>query len=378
MRSRVILIAGLIVALAPPAALAEMARATPWLCGVTQNTVYVGLEATNTTAATVKYGLTNAYGSTASTQNTQAVGSNYVHNVNLTGLLPNTQYHYQVVQGSSVSGDYTFYTAPVAGTTARWGFAADSRTQTTIHNNMAALIAGQNPRMMVYGGDLCDAWSEWFVPNQESLNATVPWVNAPGNHEGWNATTRAYTQSAGGDPDYFSFDYGDSHIVVLNTEISYSSGSPQWNFAAADLATSTAAWKVVAFHKPAYSTSRSDAGMQAMTAQIFEPNGVDLVLTGHDHYYQHNLVNGIHHMVIGSFGAPLYGVGTAPYTVYSESTYCFGIIETTPNVLTLTTYRTNGSVIEVIQVPEPAGLSLLVLGGLALIRRRRGGRLPSP
>ena len=120
---------------------------------------------------------------------------------------------------------------------------------------MADLILAQEPRMMVYGGDLCsygayEYWNgEWFVPDQEALNATAPWVNATGNHEGWNDLTRAFTQSPAGDAAYFSFDYGDSHILILNTELPYGPDSPQWEFAANDLAEATAAWKVVAFHQ---------------------------------------------------------------------------------------------------------------------------------
>ncbi len=365
---------------AAAAALADAGRPTPWVAGVTQSSVYVELEATNTTAAKVDYGLTNSYGSTASTESTQAVGSNYVHNIRLTGMAPNTQYHYRVTQGSSVSGDYRFYTAPAPGTAAHWAFAADCRTNTADHNSMAALIASYDPRMVLYGGDLCasasySSWnSEWFVPNQEAQNATAPWVNAVGNHEGWNDLTKAFTQTATGDPDYFSFEYGDAHVLVLNTEISRGLGSAQWNFAAADLATSTAAWKIVAFHKSAYVSGSShgeDPDMVAMSEQIFVPNGVDLVLTGHSHFYQHNFVDGIHHMILGSFGAPLATPSSAAYTIYSEQTYCFAIIDTTTSLLTLTTYRTDGSVIETIQIPEPASLSLLALGSLALTRRRK-------
>ena len=80
---------------------------------------------------------------------------------------------------------------------------------------------------------------------------------------------------------------------------------------------STAAWKIVAFHKSAYVAGGhgEDANMVAMSQQIFEPNDVAMTLTGHSHFYQHTLVNDIHHMVIGSFGAPLYDPGSAGYTV---------------------------------------------------------------
>ena len=374
-------------------ALADAVRPMPWLAGVTDSSVYVCLEATDTTPAVVDFGLTTAYGSQASTESTQPTDLGYsVHNIKLTGLLPNTQYHYRVTQGASVSDDYTFWTAPQAGTSARWGFAADCRSNPAWHNTMAGLIASQQPKMMVYGGDLCvsSIWAnwggEWFVANQNALNATTPFVNATGNHEDWGTLTKAYTQSPSGDGEggngYFSFDYGDAHILVLNNEVDYSSGSDQWNFALDDLAAGSSEWKVVAFHQSAYVAGGhgENAGMVAMTTQVFEPNGVDLVLTGHSHFYQHNEVNGIIHMVLGSFGVDTYGPGSAAYTVAAENSRNFGIIETTPKTLTLTTYREDGSVIEVIEITKPvnlllvAGLAilgLLAIGSLVLLRRRR-------
>ncbi len=335
-------------------------KETPWLAGVTTDSVYVCLEGSSTANATVDYGLTTGYGSSASTATTGSSydatsggPGSYVHNVRLTGLQPNTVYNYQVTHGSSVSSNYTFRTAPAPGTPAHFGFAADSRTDFYNHNLVAAHIALQNPNMMIYGGDLCDSdtyasWTnEWFVPNQVTLNATAPFVNAPGNHEGWGINTRAFTESPSGTDGeggngYFSYDYGDVHILVLNNEISDSQGSAQWNFAAADLAASNAKFKIVAAHKPAvsYGSHGSDPGMANMNTQLFEPYGVSFVLVGHDHFYQHNEKNGIYHMVIGTMGVEPRDPGTGEFEVYSEKTECFGIFDTDgDDTLTLRTYR---------------------------------------
>jgi hypothetical protein len=132
------------------------------------------------------------------------------------------------------------------------------------------------------------------------------------------------------------------HILVLNNYVDYDIGDPQWNFAKNDLETSTAKFKIVAFHKPAvcYGGHDIDSDMLSMTTLIFEKNGVDFVMNGHNHYYQHNLKNGIHHMVIGSMGAPLYSPSTGTYTIHSEKVESFAIFDTDGgNNLTMRTYR---------------------------------------
>ena len=83
--------------------------------------------------------------------------------------------------------------------------------------------------------------------------------------------------------------------------------------------------------------------------------------------------------VLGSFGVKPRLSGNADYTRLSEDTRNFGIIETTPKALTLTTYRQDGSMIEVIQITKPANrillvslaiLALLAIGSLVLLKRR--------
>jgi len=374
-------------------ALADAKYPLPWVAGVTKDSVYVCLEATTTANATVEFGASPTFGMTATTENYQAtdVADSYVHNVKLTGLQPNTQYHYRVTQGASVTSSYSFWTAPLAGTPVRWGFGADSRAgSTTMHNTMAGLIASHSPRMMVYGGDIThygwsrDNWiADWFQPNQAALNATTPWVNSPGNHETWGDVTKAFTQSPTGDPDYFSFDYGDAHILVLNSMTPHGQGSDQWNFAVADLAATTKAWKIVVTHYPpmVYRDGwglLGDLDNRAMMSGIFEPAGVDMVLSGDAHFYQHLQKNGIHYMVLGSFGSSLYTPTTGPEVVLTEKTFNFGMFDMTPTTLTLNAYRTNNTIIETIaltkQVPEPAipaGLAALAAGWL-WVRRRRG------
>jgi hypothetical protein len=111
-----------------------------------------------------------------------------------------------------------------------------------------------------------------------------------------------------------------------------------------DLDSTTSKWKIVIAHVPGYTAGGTgahaeDPDMIAMSVNIFTPKGVDLVLNGHNHFYQHNRVSGIDYVVIGSAGAPLYQTGTASYTIKSVSDYCYGIFDFTPNSLKMSVYN---------------------------------------
>jgi len=340
-------------------------KMTPYLQAVTTNSVYVLVECDSTSAVSAQYGPTTGYGSVATTESTATTTASpvtYVHKVKLTGLVPNSVYHYRVTQGGTIySSDHSFTSAALPGASFRFAWMADCRTGTTIHNNIAGRMKAANPRFCLYGGDLCADGSysafknEFFTTNELALDAVTPFFNAPGNHEGWTQNTQAFTQSpASGSATqaYYSFDYGDLHCVNINNEVSYSVGSAQYNFVQSDLSTSTKTWKIAYFHKSAYVAGGhgEDADMKTMTTNLFEPYGVDLVLTGHSHFFQHNLVNGLNHYVIGAAGAPLVDPTTASYTIMSAKVYEYAILDFTPTTLHMTVHRDDGTLLDTLDL----------------------------
>ncbi len=354
----------------------------PYLQAVTADSIYVLVERDSKNPVTVEYGVDTSYGDTATTESieaTTAEPATYVHNVKLTGLKPDTLYYYTVRQddgsgvrqnGSGVqqgsSPAHTFTTAAGPGTSFRFAWAADFRTGTGVHDAIAKRLREANPRFLLYGGDLCldgsyEAFkNEFFRPDELALISETPFFNATGNHEGWLQNTRAFTQapaSNSGNQGYYSFDYGDVHILVLNNQVSYAMGSPQYNFARSDLESTRKTWKIVIAHRPAYAGGGhgEDEGMKAMATGIFEPNKVDMVIAGHSHFYQHNLVRGIHYLVIGAAGAPLYEPEAASYTVKSVKDYNYAMVDVTPATLHLTVYDDQGKELDIIDLAKILG-----------------------
>ena len=337
----------------------------PYLQAVTTTSIDVLVESSSSDPVTVDFGTSPEFGSSAGTLSIATTDRpTFVHTVMITGLQPNTQYYYRVRQGVDRSADATFRTAPQPGTPFRFAWEADFRGGRTIHDSITQRIAGFQPVVILMGGDIAattsydDFKNDLFRPLEQALISHVPFFNAPGNHEGWTTNTRAFTRSpasAPGSDGYYSTDYGDLHVLVLNTQLSHGPGSPQYAFAAKDLSSTKQAWKIVIAHKPAYCAGGhgEESDMVAMSKGIFEPDSVIAVIAGHTHFYQHNLVNGVHHLVIGTAGAPLYTPESRWYTIKSAREYNFAIGDVTPVTLRLMVYNEQGSVLDSLVLEKP-------------------------
>ncbi|UCH24796.1 MAG: metallophosphoesterase, partial [Trueperaceae bacterium] len=118
---------------------------------------------------------------------------------------------------------------------------------------------------------------------------------AVGNHEYQVPGAAGYYQyfgEAAGDPTkgYYSFDLGNWHIVVLNSECSQVGGcgefSPQGQWLKADLAANPTKCALAYWHIPLYSSGgRAEENMRSLWEMLYSA-GVDVVLTGHDHTYE--------------------------------------------------------------------------------------------
>jgi len=121
---------------------------------------------------------------------------------------------------------------------------------------------------------------------------------------------------------YYSYDLGEWHIVVLNSELAVS-GTPaehraQEEWLKQDLTTNRKACTLSYFHEPLFSSSwrRGNPAMEQLWEIMFA-NDVDLILNGHDHHYERfhrqtpaamaDTVKGIEQIIVGTGGATLRG-----------------------------------------------------------------------
>jgi len=133
----------------------------------------------------------------------------------------------------------------------------------------------------------------YFYYNDLPLNGPVsPYVIKPVGNDALLKAFRSNTGSRFPRMSNFSFDYGNVHIACLDANPHANPLDPtfvQW--LAEDMKNSKADWKIVAYHHPAFNSSKAHYDYQTMRllSPILEELGIDLVLTGHVHNYQRTL-----------------------------------------------------------------------------------------
>lgn len=170
---------------------------------------------------------------------------------------------------------------------------------------------------------------------------------ALGNHE-YNTFGAAgyfgYFGSAGGDParGYYSYEAGPWHVVVINSNISLSAGSPQEQWLRADLGANPTRCTLAYWHHPRFSSGvehGSSTTPQAIWQALYDA-GADVVISGHDHLYERfapqtpngdvDMARGIRQFVVGTGGGGLYEFDDPPAR-NSEVRYnsTFGVLKLT-------------------------------------------------
>ena len=227
-------------------------------------------------------------------------------------------------------------------TTTHFRFAAlgDSGDGSQNQKDVATRLLQVQPDLVVHTGDMIypeasyDGLETKFFQIYKDLLKSTWFAPTMGNHDVTYNNGKSFTDVFVNPPNgtsqnelYYSFDYGNAHFVVLNNYFSMNTvGSVQYNWLAADLAASTQFWKFVFFHVPAYASNssqqpRDDAKTVQNLVPLFEQYGVDMVFSGHWHYYERMKpllggqvstieAGGVVYLVTGGGGAGLAGVGT--------------------------------------------------------------------
>jgi hypothetical protein len=221
------------------------------------------------------------------------------------GLEPNTEYCYAVeIDGTTTASGLRFHTAPAhpdapVRFTALGDFGAGTEAQLEVAAQMDDWL-GEADLWMTMGDNAYSSgtWGEWqenvFEPHRDQFHR-VPVYMVPGNHD-WNDDGLDLDPFRGnlflpGAENYWSLDYGPVHFIGLDSEkgiLETGDGSMvQW--LEADLAAADRPWTIAMWHHPVVTGHPSRTGSFLMITRaipLLQEYGVDLILVGHDHFYE--------------------------------------------------------------------------------------------
>lgn len=346
----------------------------------------------------VDWGTSESYGNNSGDLTCNSSDGEFRFQYRFTGLTPGAKYYYRVNVFNDHSQTGSFYAVPSTAP-ASFSFYAMGDTQDAygteddgiwvphlgkdevahaIKNDIIADVSSQCQAFIVYAGDLNNNYkfSDWYGCFFNINNNYSTWITkntitiaSQGNHDGSNTSSsklRDFFPNAIGDSvtaggGYYSQNYESVHIVVIepygNTAWNDEGGHPllgeaQWTWLSADLQAAQSdpniKFIVCAYHTPAYTLSghTDNAIMQNVCNSLFETYGVDVCLSGHNHYYARAYADNIYHLTLGSGGAvtgssALNATSYPNVTVYDSGTF-FTKFTVTGDSMTANVYKHTG------------------------------------
>lgn len=235
-----------------------------------------------------------------------------IHKVELGNLKPGTEYIYRVgdaINGFSSIGKFktaervinkfTFLDITDIQATTLKGYDVWKNTLNK------ALLKFPDARFLVLTGDIADDGqniSQWDYFSEAAKNEllNLPIVPVVGNHDALNnnntnINAKNFTdrfdlineKEDTGAPSgtAYSFDYGNVHVAVMNTQCSSENLKKEADWLRKDFSQTDKLWKIVALHRGPYGSTYDTVDIRNVWVPVFDELGVDLVLQGHDHNY---------------------------------------------------------------------------------------------
>ena len=293
-----------------------------------------------------------------------------LHHVMLIGpLAAGTTYQYQVGDGTIASAMATVTTPAPAGTTFSLALIGDyggnspgeSQNAQRINADSTQFIQtvgdniypdGRDPDFATFYSDYDNRLFKQFQP--AFMHETFITANGEKEYFGDGAFWRDF--SLPNNEQWFSYDWGDAHILVLDTERPYSPGSAQYNFAQADLnAHQTSKWRIVVLQNPPYSSTTANSSsipVQQYIVPLMQQEHVQLVVSGNSHNYERSYAltdgvpasGGVTYVVSGGGGNGFnqFAIAQPAWSAFREDTF-YEYVHVTVSSSTLQLQAVNAS-----------------------------------
>jgi hypothetical protein len=302
-----------------------------------------------------------------------------VHEAHVCGLTPDQTYYFAVGGDGWYGNVYSVRTGPSIGSRSSYRVAVvgDSNAFYWLFQQVATQIATHTPDWMLFTGDLVNSgfsqkeWEQWFAA-AGPLVAHVPTMTVHGNHEDM-ATGYFALFALPGNEQYYSFDYGDTHFVVLNDSPPPGEDltGAQATFLDSDLTAAQARptpprWHVTSHHRPMFASDScggSNLTVRAAWQPIYEKHHTDVDFNGHDHHFEMTtpilgdsvVTTGGVRYVTSAGGGALFDPPTPvsnPWSIVYYSGLSYAIVDVDDGSMVITGYRTDGTTIDSITLTK--------------------------
>lgn len=212
---------------------------------------------------------------------------------------------------------------PVQDGTWRFSALGDFGNGTRAMRDVIRNVRAWKPEFVVSAGDQvypdssAANWEKKLDPPHQfgGLASEVPFIPNLGNHDMKPTADeyfRRFPYVEGG--RYFQASYRNVDTFSVDTNQSVAPGSPQHAWLSQALGDSTAAWKIVQVHHPVMSVIskvhyRHTSRLPGDLGPLLAKHGVDLVVAGHEHWYERSKpLNdaGTVQLTVGGGGGALY------------------------------------------------------------------------
>lgn len=212
------------------------------------------------------------------------------------------------------------------------------------------LMLGDN----IYGRSSAKNFVKKFErPYQGLLEAGVRFYASLGNHDGNEQCFYKLFNMNG--RRFYSFSKGPVRFFALDTS---QIDQEQLKWLETELKKADESWKICFFHHPLYSSGRrhgSDEKLQRQLEPLFVKYGVNVVFSGHDHFYERIVPQkGIYYFVSGGAAKLRRGnIGKTPLTAKGFDTdYHFMLLETAREELHFQTISRTGDSVDSGVIPR--------------------------
>ena len=290
----------------------------------------------------------------------------YTNAAQLTGLTAGTDYEFRVGDGATWSETQSFRTRAAAQDTTSFVVMGDTqmtgnpdseedKASIAVLEKLGAIVKDKPVNFGLQTGDYVDNGSNYamWTEMQNAFSATFPGVSffhTLGNHEYYGDASGRISADLLQLPgkDYYSVEYGDVYVAVINNSADLSAAC-EW--LKQDAAQSTCMWKVLSIHQPPYYTNAKNGGSEKFHELIpaaAEAAGIDAVFSGHDHSYARIMAkdgaavteNGVTYFICGDLGEKSrdqnYAISSDFDYAYCEQNYEGLILYVTANDKTMT------------------------------------------